>query len=63
MMGYWIFVFVLFLFIAFIVVTLIDIMKQSRLTAMGKIVWAAVVLGFPFIGSAVYYWIVPLRKR
>ena len=62
-MEYWIFVLVLFLFVALIVVTLIDIMKQNRLTAMGKIVWTIVVLGFPFIGSAVYFWVVPSRKR
>ena len=59
MSNYSIFILILFLFLAVLIIAILDIMKNTRLSNGAKALWIAIILLFQIIGAAIYYLLAP----
>ena len=59
MPNYSIFILILFLFLAVLIIAILDIMKNTRLSNGAKALWIAIILLFQIIGAAIYYLLAP----
>ncbi len=59
MSNYSIFILILFLFLAVLIIAILDIMKNTKLSNGAKALWIAIILLFQIIGAAVYYLLAP----
>ncbi len=59
MSNYSIFILILFLFLAVLIIAILDIMKNTRLSNAAKAIWIAIILLFQIIGAAIYYLLAP----
>ena len=59
MSNYSIFILILFLFLAVLIIAILDIMKNTKLSNGAKALWIAIILLFQIIGAAIYYLLAP----
>ena len=59
MSNYSIFILILFLFLAVLIIAILDIMKNTRLSNGAKALWIAIILLFQIIGATIYYLLAP----
>ncbi|MCZ8372119.1 PLD nuclease N-terminal domain-containing protein [Phocaeicola sp. KGMB11183] len=59
MPNYSIFILILFLFLAVLIIAILDIMKNTKLSNGAKALWIAIILLFQIIGAAIYYLLAP----
>ncbi len=59
MSNYSIFILLLFLFLAVLIIAILDIMKNTKLSNGAKALWIAIILLFQIIGAAIYYLLAP----
>lgn len=59
MPNYSIFILLLFLFLAVLIIAILDIMKNTKLSNGAKALWIAIILLFQIIGAAIYYLLAP----
>jgi len=59
MSNYCIFILILFLFLAVLIIAILDIMKNTKLSNGAKALWIAIILLFQIIGAAIYYLLAP----
>jgi hypothetical protein len=55
MPNYSIFILILFLFLAVLIIAILDIMKNTKLSNGANALWIAIILLFQIIGAAIYY--------
>ena len=59
MPNYSIFILILFLFLTVLIIAILDIMKNTKLSNGAKALWIAIILLFQIIGAAIYYLLAP----